>query len=946
MTSYPAQSLASTVTTFRREVVKNRGNTELEVRLKNVDHRAFCTIYNSLINKMSGGDPIQVSNGTLTQMVGALKPPPARAGGRGHGSWLQATKIREIYFENDAKVREIYTSKEPLLMPFRVPSPVGVSYIVALANESPAERFRSDEGAIIRIKARVSFNIELPSSFDPSSPDIAWRIDMTVVRQITGGEADTSLKSIVQRMFMTKPAMTPETFLQSLRLDGGKNSTSRDVYRYEIEAEYVGEGDDRDPIRPDDITAMANTLLKIANPNHIKESAMQEAIYHVAQYLIKAPGYLAKFEHELGMKRLLPQALATTRADYKNIYPPVDHWVTDKADGRRALAVVTNNTAKIVSNELYNNFKGASHVNDTIVDGELVDRNNVLTFYAFDVIVVDGEDISRVGFADRRSRLADAVKILNSVGINAQEKPYVRINSKVVSEMKRLINEIYEMKRPYETDGLIFVEPGKPYLDTANYKWKPAAHNTIDFLVRRVPTSVLGKPPFVDAPGHKLYFLFVGIDSKVYTALGLQKCQGYAKIFGAPTTRSKKGQNRSSYFPIQFTPSDSPLAYIYQHPDNSPYTDIDGKIVELRCAGDCSSAGSGSATVDWELTRVREDRSRELQSGRYFGNDFRTAELIWLNYIDPFPVEQLWDGPGLSYFTRKKSSIYNAQTAVTSFVKSKGISPLKHASWVVDIGAGKGQDLGRYLGAEVQNLIAVDQDRAALSELVRRKFTHAKRRGASGSKLRTATSIHILAASANDPFATTVRKLTALGMPPNNADALVCNLAVHYFLPDIKHMRNFVALAHNVVKVGGRVILTILKGESVHKAFMDSKTAKGETWDIFETVKGKPEPIRKYSMRRMYGSSALEATGQAVGIMLPFSGGEYYTEFLVNSEVLSKEFAKKNFERIVPKAGFTSSISDAIPDFETRNRALAKSLTAGDREYLSLYGELVFRRTK
>jgi SAM-dependent methyltransferase len=298
--------------------------------------------------------------------------------------------------------------------------------------------------------------------------------------------------------------------------------------------------------------------------------------------------------------------------------------------------------------------------------------------------------------------------------------------------------------------------------------------------------------------------------------------------------------NTGSYFPIQFSPSDAPLAYIYQHPDDSPHgAEIDGTIVEARCAGSCIAAAGGAAFVDWEVTRVREDRRRELASGSYFGNDFKTAEIIWLNNFDPFHREQLSEGPALDYFMQPKSGIYRAQTSAISFIKRQRIAGLKHSGWVLDIGTGKGQDLRHYLDAEIQHLVAVDQDRAALSELVRRKYVFAKkgtalgtvvrtddngrgvaRRGRDG-KSRTATTIHVLAANASSPLTQLLDKFEMFGLNRMTADALVCNLAVHYFLVDLAAMRNFIALARGAVKIGGQVILTILIGENVHAAFIN-----------------------------------------------------------------------------------------------------------------------------
>lgn len=388
----------------------------------------------------------------------------------------------------------------------------------------------------------------------------------------------------------------------------------------------------------------------------------------------------------------------------------------------------------------------------------------------------------------------------------------------------------------------------------------------------------------------------------------------------------------SNYFPIQFSPSDVPLAYIYQHPPEGA-AEIDGKIIGIRCTGKCIAAGGGMPLVDWEIVRIRDDRRRELASKKYFGNDFYTAELIWLNYVDPFPLEQLWEGPLGDYFMKTKNAIYHAQTSTINFVKSQRMASLKHASWVVDIGIGKGQDLGRYLDAEIQHLVAIDVDRAALSELVRRKYNYAKRSVESKKHIHSSTTIHILAANANDPFNKNIERLESLGLTRATADALVCNLAVHYFLADISAMRYFVALARNIVKVGGHVMMTILIGENVHAAL--KQIPEGGTWDIFE---GTP-PARKYSIKRLYSSDNLEVAGQRIGVLLPFSDGQYYEEFLVNTKAFTAEFVARGFKLVA-----LTNISQNIPDFEVRNRSLAGKLTIGDRKWLSLYGELVYQR--
>ncbi|MFA6165754.1 MAG: hypothetical protein WC700_04000 [Gemmatimonadaceae bacterium] len=924
-------TIEGVVTRYRREVAQGgpEAHLELEVRFQDVDREGFEAVYRGLLERRDERFP---GPPKLTQVVSVIMDVRA---GRGEGAMrhLRPARIREVYYENSARVRTQFVYKEPLLLPVRVSGP-GLPYLVALSSERPTEEFSSDEEAVIRVKARVSFPLRLAGT-GAGAAAMDWRVDLTVTRRIEGSDAASSLQHIVNQMFRGAPKMTAENLLSALSLESG-------LYRFEIEVEFVGGEDVRDAVRPADTAAAADAIMQLVNPNYVRAAALQAEVFRAARYLISDP---RRFQHDAGLKSLLPQVFAVTRATYRKIFPPRDFYLTDKADGRRALAVAHDSRGFVVA-DTYHEYSAAASSSataaDTIADGELVRAaDGTLTVYVFDVLVVAGENITADPFEKRLERLREAVEILRAVGVPAAAKEYARIVGDTPRELERVIRGVHEARRPYTTDGLIFVEPGQPYMETQSYKWKSARDNTIDFLARRAPPSVLGREPFVDRPGHRLYFLFVGVTPELHAALGQQRCPGYADLFPGGGTAQP-----GSHFPIQFAPSDVPLAYLYQHPDASPAGEIEGKIVEARCLGDCGAAGGGAAFVDWEVTRIREDRASELATRRYFGNDFHTAEMIWLNYVDPFPVEQLWEGPSLDYFMREKSGVYAAQTAVISYVKTQRILTLRHADWVIDVGAGQGQDLGRYLEAEVRHLIAVDEDRAALSELVRRKYTqrgHGRRgRGrrdddppAAAGRRGGATTVHVLAADAGAPHAETLARLAVFGFRAASADALVCNLAVHYFLRSAESMRNFIALARGAVKVGGTVVLTVLLGEAVHALFRAQKVAAGSTWDLRENG------ALKYSLRRDYTGEMLENAGQRVGVLLPFSDGRYYEEFLVNTAALTREFVARGFSVVAE-----TRASDAIPEFASRNRQLAAALTAADRQWLALYGERVYRREK
>jgi SAM-dependent methyltransferase len=889
-------TLESLVTRYRREAGRGGDNLELEIRFK-PDARGFAKIHKAVA---AGG------GGVLTQVVSVIKDVRTAERGEGSHRYLRAAQVREMYFEAGRRTGERYLRKAQIIQPLRVAADA-LPYLVALSSEQPDGRtFVSDQSVMIRLKARASYGLDLPSA-DPAVLH-RWRIDLTVARQLQGSDS-AQLKATVSQMFATRPPMSADNLCAVLQ---------GDAYSYEVEVEYVGPPEARDAVRPADVTAAAEAILSLAAPARQDEAALAATLRLAAQYVAPRRG------GELSLKRMLPAAKSITRADYRDIYPPTGMYLTAKADGLRALAIGHAGRGAIAAATVHSYSAGppaGPAAGDTILDGEYVtDAAGVATFYAFDAIAVAGANLTAEPFGARLARMDEGVEILAQLGVPVRAKRFAHLAGAQPADLEREIRAVLEGDHPYPTDGLIFIEDGRSYADTASLKWKPREHTTIDMLARRAPAKALGAPPYADRPGHALHFLFVGSHG---AAIRGPLCPGYDDLFGP---------RRGGGAPIQFAPSGTPLAYLYQHPDDSPHGPVDGKIVELRCAGGCAAAGGGAALVDWELVRVRTDRARDLEAGQYFGNNIRTADLTWLNYLDPFPAEELWGGPGGDYFLRGKSAAYKAQTAVISYVKTLRIETLGHVRWVVDIGAGKGQDLDRYLRAQVQNLVALDRDRAALSELVRRKYGDSGRR-----PMRGPTTVHVLAADAGAPYGATLERLATLGLEAGAADALVCNLAVHYFLADLAAMRNFVELAANVVRPGGQVVLTVLDGGAVHAALAAAGTAEGACWDIYEGAA--PAAVKKYSIRRMYGSDVLEPAGQKIGVLLPFSDGQYYEEYLVNAQQLVAEFAARGFALLA-----SARVAARIPDFAARHRELAATLTAGDRAWLGLYGELVFRR--
>lgn len=877
-------TLEDIITRYKKELVnKYDANPELEIRFRNVDYQNFAVIYNYLIENTVK------SKAYITQMVSSLMKQKS-------GTQLQSTNIREIYFKNGRSYKKMFNNKTPLLIPYHDTNQFGLSYIVTLSLEkSNITEFISDESAIIRIKNRASFFI--------TEDNIEWRIDMSVVRQIIGSNIN-SLEKIVTQMFKTH-TITIDNLLTIFN----EEKTSQKIYKYEIEAELVN----NDQVKPIDITNIAKKLLFIADPEYLSEITLQSKIYDIAKVIIKAPGFLQQFQNNLGLKQLLPKVQALTRYDYRNIYPLSNYYITDKADGIRAIGICEGSRGFIVSDVL-RSYETTNELKTTIVDAELVDEK----LYIFDAIMVDGIDVSQIGFEQRFLMLDKASKELQKVGIHAEVKPYIHISD---NNLEKHIKEIYERNKSYDIDGLIFVKPGDPYISTKSYKWKRIEDNTIDFLVKKAPKNVLGQKPYITKEKYTVYFLFVGINHDLFQALGLHRCPGYNDIFD-----DSKLTVNGTYFPIQFSPSNAPLAYIYYHPDSS-ILDVENNVVEFRCLKNCDKG----PLIEWQPIRIRKDRQKDLESKTYYGNDYKVAEITWINYMDPFPLEQLWlNVSSDDYFASNKSGMYHAQTSVLSFMKTERIMSYSHYNWIVDIGSGKGQDLGRYFNAKIKNLIAIDNDQASLSELVRRKFTFAQDK----TKKHSSTNVYVILADMTMDYTLILPKIyDVISIPTNHIDAIICNLSVHYYIytPDL--LTNYIKFVSNLIKHNGQLVITCFFGESIFKLLADIE--ENQTWTVYD------HEVIKYSIKKMYSSKKLEQMGQKIGVVLPFSNGEYYEEFLVNTDYLTKELKKYGFSLLSK-----TPVSDIISDFNMKNPSVSSSLTKDDLTYLSLYGELVFQKSK
>jgi ubiquinone/menaquinone biosynthesis C-methylase UbiE len=262
--------------------------------------------------------------------------------------------------------------------------------------------------------------------------------------------------------------------------------------------------------------------------------------------------------------------------------------------------------------------------------------------------------------------------------------------------------------------------------------------------------------------------------------------------------------------------------------------------------------------------------------------------------------------------------MYFAQTAFTSFVKSELIRSLEGSKWVLDLASGKGQDLGRYRTANITNVIFSDKDETALMTLIDRNYQMMK---TAENKMRVYTIPVDLTISTKE-FATKVNEITS-GFA---LDAIVCNLAIHYFCRTPTEITNLISLISVLLKKEGKFIFTCMNGQAV-----------------FDKVKDTPFHVTsddkvKYHIEKAFLDDTFTASGQGIKIKVPFSD-TLYEENLVNIEYIIKQFTKNKFECIS-----NESFEGYLPMFSQVNNKVYQQLNSSDTEFVSLYSYVVLKK--
>jgi hypothetical protein len=537
------------------------------------------------------------------------------------------------------------------------------------------------------------------------------------------------------------------------------------------------------------------------------EADTSEAAASGRRIQLRPKHFIGPSSFTLQMQNIMP-----INPDSKSPNIRVGYSVTEKADGMRKLLFVAPKTGRIylIDTNMNIQFTGAVSLNtklyNTLIDGEHILHNkngNFINLYlAFDIYYVHKADVrARLFYPTNEDEVLTNFRLplLISVIKNLQTKrvsggadsiPPIRIEHKnfEISTPHKSIFDCCatimrkmkdEQQYEYWCDGLIFTpleygvgsnvpndgSAGPLYKTTWNhsFKWKPAQHNTIDFLVttkkdktQEDTVSNMFKPGVdmskcVQVEQYKTLILRVGYDEKKHGHINpcvsviegkMNGVDDDGNVYGGSGGSDGYGDDTSgdSYKPAPFYPTypydnDAHICNIMLRPDEAgvhQMMTLENDIIMDETIVEFSYDENKPVNWRWSPLRVRHDKTAEYRAGgKNYGNAYHVANSNWHSIHNAITDDMITTGEGIPDQLSNEDVYYNHSTSgdgidvgggtkVKSltkgmrdfhnlYVKRKLILGVaKPGNTLIDFAVGKGGDLPKWISAKLGFVFGID----------------------------------------------------------------------------------------------------------------------------------------------------------------------------------------------------------------------------------------------
>jgi len=465
-------------------------------------------------------------------------------------------------------------------------------------------------------------------------------------------------------------------------------------------------------------------------------------------------------------KRLTPQPIDLDRKELPGL---VGYSVTNKLNGTRySLLFTDNGTYLLNSTDVLKIDLAVDALIGTIADVEYFDKQ----IYAFDLMFYRDREYGQVQDV-RGLILPERLKLLNLIKTKKiPDSLKSKFNVKTFLITRNLSAAVIEMLKMAKgmpegsNDGLIFTPVFTPYMlkkkkednstvaDYGIYKWKPPSELTIDFALHKVSESQ---------------------DGITYQLL----------IFIA----DKKHKNRTEWVP--FIGNE-------KHKFNSYF--VSSERYKDRSIGEFLWVGDR-----FILKKIRPDKKEP--------NFIDVAMNVWRHIHDPIEEEELIKSlHELEVDDRLVRKYHNSikRELIEEYCGSVMDNSKGHSNEikknVLDIGIGRGGDLGKYQAAHVKHLFGVEPSEANLAELENRL----KEKNLQSMR----AILTLIPTGAEDTN-------RILGVTGNHMDVVSSFFSLTFFFESQELLRQLIDTIDKTTKQGSYFIGTTMDGESILNVLED-----------------------------------------------------------------------------------------------------------------------------
>ena len=721
---------------------------------------------------------------------------------------------------------------------------------LSLSLETPSELNANDmkETKFFRYRIRTS-------RFASQLED--WRFDFTKVHQVS------------------LPVMTP---VSKILKDIEKSPPT--TWKYEVEVEYTGDGNEMSS----DID-MISTILT--------DTVKRSPINHITHILNRYAN------------RLMNQPVSLTLDDVHEL--STGYSVTEKADGQRMLLYIDKNIV-YESNRTRTGFcvskltfKGNKRI--TLLDTEYIEELDL--YLLFDIMIYDGENITNKLLTERYEILTK--NFTKGWPSNVCIKYFYfpgNSNMSIYDASKK----IYTKKYDYYVDGLIYTPINKPYYNKVTYKWKPPKDLTLDLLIREPLDNLV-----VNKDGQykivQLYFMITLKQWKQHYMRNkdmMELTKLMARTFGfnrwklpqkfpfpfAPGGDTKPFYAKIKVKEIDLTKYNDEISKFANFKDDKLYIAegvtpmipiLDNMVIEF--------AYDLKAPNHWIPYRFRKDKTEIFLKGLQMGkfnrgpsgpNGWNAVMSNWDLIHSPVTKEIIFGDVALPEKYYKKTRNIAGKTGMLAKYMYKFNNHVKRELYkkyinkgdrVMEIAGGRGGDLDKALQQGAIQIVLIDSDPEALKEAERRS---------NKMKWGKNAQIDFLQYDLNKNVIADIE-----GIIDNKMNVVSCQFAFHYFLKDLKSLKNIAKLIDHFLIPSGYFLFTGLDGRTIFDLLKkEGSNARIEKND--EIVA---------NITKLYDGNRMKSYGQEIEVYIEKIGVKH-KEYLLNFKTVIKHFEKMGYKLI------------------------------------------------